>query len=140
MKVYTDPRIFDLAGAVAKIAVLPIQGAMASVRIGTEGAPAFAPAISEGGRQGEGASGWRGSGTSTSAGTGGCSAVIGVIGNVSAAIDSSLALATGENRQQKTLSGEDRVETRQVGLAGSRSKWMSCVSASNRNLLTLNCG
>jgi hypothetical protein len=88
MNVYTDPRIFDLAGAVEKLPTLPADSSQrqAAKATGTDGAPAGAVGRSE-------------SVSSQRAGTGNCSAVSGGQGMSSA---STSTLVTGGNRRQKT--------------------------------------
>ncbi len=102
MKVYTDPRIFDLAGAVEMLPTLPGDEPQAQIAAatGTDGAvPADA--------------GRTQSVTYPSAGLGECSAVIGEHGRAG---HTSLSLVTGENRQQKSPSGGDGEKERAMGL------------------------
>ena len=114
MKVYTDPRIFDLAGAVEK---LPINLAKpgetkAAEATGTDGksadADATPPAAASTRRDG----GRSKSVSSRSAGIGSCSASI---GGHDGQAESTLTLATGGHWQQKTPSDEDGVEERAMG-------------------------
>jgi len=93
MNVYTDPRIFDLAGAVEKLPALPTARTDADE-----------------------VSGWYKSGTTRSAAIGFCSAVN---GTDSTEGESTLSLVTGGDRQQKTPSGRDGVFKRAKGVEPS---------------------
>ena len=93
MNVYTDPRIFDLAGAVENLPALPTTRPDANV-----------------------IPGWRESVTTRSAAIRFCSAVSGI---GAAPGDSSLSLVTGGDRQQKTPSGRDGVFKRAKGVEPS---------------------
>ncbi len=89
MNVYTDPRIFDMAGAVEKLTALAPEQAAAVVATGTDGSLSVTGSV-----------------TGSSAQIGYCAASIGNGGEPRGA---SLSLANGGDRQQKTLSGGDRV-------------------------------
>jgi integrase len=93
MNVYTDPRVFDLAGAVEKLPALPPS------QKDVQGFP-----------------GWRESVTTTLAAIGFCSAVNGADG---ASSDSTLSLASGGVRQQKSPSGRDGLIKRAKGVEPS---------------------
>jgi integrase len=102
MNVYTDPRVFDMAGAVEKLPAMVAMHVPALQATGTDGNSLPA--------------GWCESGTSPSAQIGHCSASIGKPG---AAGVSTLTLAGGGNRQQKTPSGRDGVKERVKGVEPS---------------------
>ncbi len=100
MNVYTDPRVFDLAGAVEKLPALASVTAVESVRAtGTEGATGRSESVS-----------------STSAGVGECPAVIG--GN-RPPVRFDVNHNTGGDWQQKTPSGGDGVNERAKGVEPS---------------------
>ena len=105
MNVYTDPRIFDLAGAVEKLPTLPADTSQpqAAKATGTNGATGATVGRSE-------------SVSGQQAGIGDCSAVIGEKGALG---QSSLTLVTGGNRQQKTPSGGDGAKERVKGVEPS---------------------
>jgi len=94
MNVYTDPRIFDLAGAVEKLPALPSLHT----------------------HQVDEVPGWRESVTRTSAAIGICSAVS---GTDSAQGSSTLSLVSGRVRQQKSPSGRDGENERVKGVEPS---------------------
>ena len=102
MNVYTDPRIFDLAGAVEKIPNLAAKAAASqwSAATGTDGVVAPDAGRSE-------------SVSSPQAGIGVCSAVI---GETPPAPRSSINPLSGGNWQQKTPSGGDGDKERVMGL------------------------
>jgi integrase len=103
MNVYTDPRIFDLAGAVEKLpAIAPMERAVA-MAAGTD---------NTNGSNGAGEK----SVTTSSAPIGGCLAPTGKTG---VTIDRALTLVTDRDRQQKTPSGMDGVIKRAKGVEPS---------------------
>ena len=105
MNVYTDPRIFDLAGAVAKLPALTEPNGAESVKgTGTAGDAAAAGA------------GRSKSVSSSVAQIGGCSAVI---GKDERSASMPLTLVTGRDRQQKTPSGRDGENERVKGVEPS---------------------
>ena len=105
MNVYTDPRIFDLAGAVEKLPSLPTDTSQreAARATGTDGATTGTVGRSE-------------SVSSQQAGIGICSAVNGGQANSRA---STLTVVSGGNRQQKTPSGWDGEKERVKGVEPS---------------------
>ena len=114
MKVYTDPRIFDLAGAVEK---LPMNfnaptDAQAAQATGTDG-----KAIEQADNAPSGTipdrSGRSESVSSPSAGLGDCLAVI---GEPTDGVASTITPVIGVNWQQKTPSGRDGVNERAMGV------------------------
>ena len=102
---YTDPRIFDLAGAVEKLPTLPADTSHTQMAkpTGTDGAATGAVGRSE-------------SVSGQQAGIGNCSAVTGEHGNNATP---TLTLVTGGNRQRKTPSGGDGANERVKGLEPS---------------------
>jgi integrase len=108
MKVYTDPRIFDLASAVEKLKIPAATQASSSAATGTDSKTVF---TNESGRCE--------SVSSPSAEIGVCATTI---GGVDGRTGSALTLATGGDRQQKTPSGGEGVQTRQVGLEPTTSR------------------
>jgi hypothetical protein len=112
MKVYTDPRVFDLAGAVEKLpALVPLLPLPAQAATGTDGA-----VTAQTGTAVSGNSGWRESGTNSSAGTGHSLAFNGSGGTLP---KFSETLVSGGDRQQKTPSGKDGVYERVKGVEPS---------------------
>ncbi len=85
MKVYTDPRIFDMAGAVEKLPLWPATEAAAALASGTTGGKIELIGRSK-------------SVSNGSAGIGECSAVI---GNAAEHSETSQTLYAGSDRQQK---------------------------------------
>ncbi len=102
MNVYTDPRIFDMAGAVE---MLPAVGEepQRMIATGTDGTDVHSAR-------------WRESVTSTSAPIGECLAPI---GNQQRSDRLTLTLVHGSDRQQKTPSGRDGVLKRVKGVEPS---------------------
>lgn len=131
MNVYTDPRIFNLAGAVEKLSI-PAgnepKEAIAIVATGTDGKPADLAEnfVSDGNEGISSDSGWRESVTSPSALIGHCSAVIGEQGEAS---DATITPVIGGNWQQKTPSGGDWANERAKGVEPSTSGLESLHSA-----------
>ena len=105
MNVYTDPRIFDLAGAVEKLPTLPahIPQKQTAKATGTDGPTSTIVGRSE-------------SVSGQQAGIGNCSADTG--GQAISSI-STLTLVAGGNRQQKTPSGWDGAKERVKGVEPS---------------------
>jgi hypothetical protein len=100
MNTYTDPRIFDLSGAVEKLPAIAVVKADATMKAtGTDTAIGRTFCV-----------------TYPSAGLGCCSAVIG--GNEGGDA-SNVSLATGGNWQQKTPSGRDGEKERVKGVEPS---------------------
>ena len=106
MNVYTDPRIFDMNGAVEK---LPALAAIKAATVQATGTDGIATSSSPDAGRSKSVS-------SPEAVIGGCSAVIGGQARDS---QSTLTLVTGGNRQQKTPSGEDGVNERVKGVEPS---------------------
>ncbi len=103
MKVYTDPRIFDLAGAVEMLPRFPGDEKEAAVNVatGTDGAlPNVADSV----------------GAPSGSAPYHSGAVGGNMGEHGRAGHTSLSLVTGENRQQKSPSGGDGEKERAMGL------------------------
>jgi integrase len=97
MKTYTDPRIFNLSGAVERIPLPPLAVPVVALVTGTEGAQEGATATIQGHSTAV---------TGSSAENTGCSQL----------------LTCGSDRQQKTPSGMDGVQARQVGLEPTTSR------------------
>jgi len=106
MNVYSDPRIFDMNGAVEKLPAMAAMTEPAMIATGTEGI-AVASMKTFGVTK---------SVTTTSAASGVCSAVIGKAGATEV---SALTLAGGSDRHEKTPSGLDRVLKRAKGVEPS---------------------
>jgi hypothetical protein len=123
MKVYTDPRIFDLAGAVEKLPInlaRPTE-AEAAQATGTDGKltdPDGNPARNGGGGKGDEYAGRSESVSSPSAEKGNCSAGI---GGRAEASEATLTPATGGDRRQKTPSDGDGVKERAMGFEPTTS-------------------
>lgn len=105
MNVYTDPRIFDLAGAVEMLPNLPADAPQTETAkaTGTDGSEAVAVGRSE-------------CVSSQPALIGDCSAIIGKNGRSGPA---TLTLVAGGNRQEKTPSGRDGAKERVKGVEPS---------------------
>jgi integrase len=104
MRTYTDARVFNLAGAVEKLP-MPMPAAMVATGTDSTSIGASNDKSQPAGRSE--------SVSSPSARIGYCSASI---SKDRSTMQSSLSLVDGTDRQQKTPSGGDGVETRQVGL------------------------
>jgi hypothetical protein len=123
MKVYTDPRIFDLAGAVEKLPInlaRPTEAESAQAT-GTDGKPIDPdgnPPRNGGSGKGDESAGRSESVSSPSAEIGDRSAGIG--GNAEAG-EEALSPATGGDRQQKTPSGGDGAKERAMGFEPTTS-------------------
>jgi hypothetical protein len=107
MNVYTDPRIFDLAGAVAKLPAIASMKSLAAIATGTDDAQAFTGIDEESVTK---------SVTTSSARIGDCLAFI---GKIPVTRDRALSLASGIDRQQKTPSGRDGANERAKGVEPS---------------------
>lgn len=112
MQVYTDPRVFDLSGAVERMPLAFGDAPEPNVAkaTGTHGTPVDAIAAGDAGRSK--------SASSSLALIGGCLAIN---GNRAGYSEPSLTLVTGNNRQQKTPSGKDGVYERAMGFEPTTS-------------------
>jgi hypothetical protein len=107
MNVYTDPRIFDLAGAVAKLPPIAPPETAVAVATGTDDADSLPPPDEKSGTK---------SVTTSSAPIGICLASIGKDAIIARR---ALTLVSGRDRQQKTPSGKDGANERVKGVEPS---------------------